>query len=225
MSALEGLTATSNPISFSSVIFARLAFLSTLTGLVLFIALHVLKRELDPAWRMVSEYAVGRHGWAMTLCFLALSLSCVCSLLAIFPFVHTIGGKIGLVLLFCAAVGLAAAATFPTDPITVGPGDASPAARLHGLSVIIGVPTLTIAALLLSDALARTQSWTPVRLPLLGFAYLIWIGLALTIAVVAIGLPKNGGFGPAVQVGWPNRLTFIAYFGWLGSLSWPLMNA
>ena len=222
MTAHEALAAAAGPALAPAQVYARIAFLSALSGFLLFVALHVLKRDLDPAWHMVSEYAVGRHGWAMTLCFFALALGCVTSLLAIVPFIHTMAGKIGLASLFFAAVGLALASIFPTDPITVSPGDASPAARLHGLSVMIGVPTVTVAALLVSHSLAQNPIWTAVRLPLLGFAHLTWLSLALTIAVVAIWMPRHGGFGPAVLVGWPNRLMFIAYFGWLGSLSWPL---
>ena len=30
--------------------------------LVILILLHFLKRELDPAWRMISEYEIGRFG-------------------------------------------------------------------------------------------------------------------------------------------------------------------
>jgi acyl-CoA synthetase (AMP-forming)/AMP-acid ligase II len=224
MTAQEALFAAAGPISSPAQIYGRIAFLSAISGFILFTALHFLKRDLDPAWHMVSEYALGRHGWAMTLCFFFLSLSCVTSVFAILPFIHSTGGRMGLVLLICAAAGLALASAFPTDPITVRPSEASRAASLHALSVMVGVPTLTIAALLISYSVVQEPIWKDARLPLLGFAHLTWISLALTVAVVAIWMPRNGGFGPAVLVGWPNRLMFIAYFGWLGSLSWPLIR-
>ena len=205
-------------------VYGRIAFLSAISGFVLFIALHFLKRELDPAWHMVSEYALGRHGWAMTLCFFLLSLSCVTLVFSILPFVQTTSGKIGLFLLFCAAAGLALASVFPTDPIAVRPIEASRSAVIHALSVTVGVPALTSAALLISFAVVQRPMWSNNKLLLLGFAHLIWISLAFTVAVVAIWMPANGGFGPAVPVGWPNRMMFIAYFGWLGSLSWPLIR-
>ena len=37
-----------------------------ISGGVLLI-LHVVKAELDPSWRMVSEYAIGRSGWLMVV--------------------------------------------------------------------------------------------------------------------------------------------------------------
>lgn len=205
-------------------IHGRVAFLSALCGFGLFMVLHLLKRELDPSWHMVSEYALGRHGWAMTLCFFLLALGCVTSVFAIWPFTQTAPGRIGLVLLCCAAAGLALASAFPTDPIAVNPATASREARLHGLAVMVGVPTLTMASLLISFTVARQPMWAGARLPLLGFAHLTWISLILTVAVVAIWMPRHGGFGPRVPVGWPNRLMFVAYFGWLGSLSWPFVR-
>jgi hypothetical protein len=36
---------------------------------VLLAALQVLKPELDPSWRMGSEYAIGDYGWVMRIAF------------------------------------------------------------------------------------------------------------------------------------------------------------
>ena len=203
----------------------RITFLSASVGLILFIALHFLKPELDPDWHMVSEYASGRHGWMMTLCFSCLSLACLALAFALSSLLRTTGGRLGLVLLTCAAAGLAVAAAFPTDPISVGPGDASRSAHIHGLSVMVGVPALTLAALLISLPVVRMRRWSKGRTLILCFAHLVWISFALTAGVVAVSLPGSGGFGPEVPVGWPNRFMFIAYFGWLGTLSWPLLRS
>jgi hypothetical protein len=222
MTAPDASDGAGSPFDYLGRVSARIAFLSALSALFLFVVLHILDRNLDPAWHMVSEYALGRFGWAMTLCFFLLALSCFTSAVSVFPAFQTFSGRIGLLLLLCASGGLTLAAIFPTDPITVSPSDASPAARLHALSVMIGVPTFTIASLVMSAALARQPSWKDVRLLLFGFAHLTWISLALTIAIMAIWMPSHGGFGPDVPVGWANRLMFVAYFGWLGSVSWPL---
>jgi hypothetical protein len=206
-------------------LYGRLAFVSASIGFILLVALHFLKPELDPDWHMVSEYALGNHGWAMTMCFSCLSLSCISLVFATFRLLRTTSGKIGLVLLLCAAAGLGLAALFPTDPIAVHPDLASRSARIHGLSVMVGVPTLTLAALLISMGLAKMPMWADRRTLVLGAAHAIWISLAMTVAVVAIWLPGSGGFGPEVPVGWPNRFMFVSYFGWLGTLSWPLIRS
>ena len=41
---------------------ARAAFAFTVTFVLLLAALHVIKPEIDPSWRFISEYALGDHG-------------------------------------------------------------------------------------------------------------------------------------------------------------------
>ena len=70
-------TATAGPVTAISQTASRLSFAAAVTFLVLLAALHLIKPELDPSWRMVSEYEIGRYGWVMMLVFLSLALSCV----------------------------------------------------------------------------------------------------------------------------------------------------
>jgi len=128
---------------------------------------------------------------------------------------------IGILLLLVAAVGLSMGALFPTDPITVAPENASPTARLHALAVLIGNPPFLLAALLLLIAIWGNGVWEGVRVPLLILTTLIWLSLAAMIAIAAILLPRNGGFGPAVMIGWPNRVLMLSYAGWLMAAAWP----
>ena len=46
---------------------ARLSLASGATFVALLAVLHVVKAELDPSWRFISEYAIGAHGWLMVL--------------------------------------------------------------------------------------------------------------------------------------------------------------
>lgn len=91
--------------------------------------------------------------------------------------------------------------------------------NLHGLSALVGIPGLPIAAVLISRSLACSRSWAAGRRLLLSTARLTWIALALMAATIAVTLPGNGGAfgpaGPAVPAGWPNRLLVIAYSAWL----------
>jgi hypothetical protein len=43
----------------------------TAATLRLLASLHVLSPEFDPSWRVISEYALGRYGWLLSLMFLA----------------------------------------------------------------------------------------------------------------------------------------------------------
>lgn len=71
----------------------------SLLFLVLLTLLHVIKPELEPSWRMVSEYAIGRHGWVMTVAFLAMAVSCALLVFGVRALMPTLGGKIGVYLL------------------------------------------------------------------------------------------------------------------------------
>ena len=50
---------------------ARLSVVASATAIIALLALHALRADLPPATHMISAYAVGRHGWVMTLCFYA----------------------------------------------------------------------------------------------------------------------------------------------------------
>ena len=54
------------------------------------------------------------------------------------------------------------------------------------------------------------------------FACLNVAGLGAMVAIIATTLPKAGGFGPDVLIGWPNRLMFVTYFGWIMMTAAPL---
>lgn len=188
---------------------ARLAALAAALALVLLAALHALSPEFDPSWRMVSEYALGRYRWVLSILFVAWALSCVLLFVALLPHVRTLGGKIGLGFLLAAALGMGMAAVFDATH------------NLHGLTALIGMPSLPIAAMLISASLARTPGWAWARGRLLVTAHLTWISLVVMSAAIMIGLALSGGeFGPNVPAGWPNRLLVTAYCVWLITVAW-----
>jgi hypothetical protein len=199
---------------------ARVAVAGAATCLVLLAVLHVIKPELDPAWRMVSEYAIGLHGWVMAVCFLSLALGCVALFIAVCSQVRGLVGYLGLFFLLATVVGLTMAAFFPSDPITISPQEATAAGQMHGVAAIIGIPSLPVAAMLISFNLVRQPAWSRTRGPLLWSAVLALLSLVLMLATVAILLPRHGGFGPEVVVGWPNRLLMLAYCGWVMTVGW-----
>ena len=200
----------------TSVAAARLAYRAAAAFLVLLVALHILKPELDPSWRFVSEYSIGRHGWVMVLAFLCLATSCAALFVAIRSHIQTTAGKVGLGLLLLVAAALAAGGVFVMDPITAGKDELTLHGNLHGFAAMIGIPSLPIAALLISRSLLHNPAWTPERRALRASAHGTWISLVLMFTILGITLAQNGGqFGPSVVIGWPNRLVVIAYAAWL----------
>jgi hypothetical protein len=217
----EGITITAEPVTAISQRAAKVSFAAAAIFLVLLAALHVLKPEFEPSWRFVSEYAIGRHGWIMTVAFLFLALSCLATVIAIRSQVETIGGKIGLALLLVVAASLAVAGIFVADPITTTKDQLTTHGSLHGFAAMVGIPGLPIAAVLISRTLIRNQAWSSIRRLLLWTAHLTWISVLLMFVSMFIMLGQTQGkFGPEVLIGWPNRLVVLAYCVWLMVVAW-----
>jgi hypothetical protein len=195
------------------------SFVGAALSLLLIIALHVLKPEFDPSWRFLSEYANGRFGWVMRLSFFSMAISCASLFLAIRANVRTLAGKIGLVFLLAAFVGLTMAGMFAMDLITTPPDQVTQEGSFHGVASMIGIPSLPIAGLLISLSLGKNRDWRLARKSLLWTALFMCLSLIFLFAVLGITLPKVGGFGPDVWIGWPNRILMGAYGLWLMTAS------
>ncbi len=218
---MAGDTATARQALAISRTAARLSFGAAATFLILLAALHFIKPELDPSWRMVSEYETGRYGWIMVLAFLSLAFSCATLFIAIRSEIQTASGKIGLALLLVCAAGMTIAAIFTADPITASQDELTTHGNLHALGSALGIPGFPIAATLISLSLAHNPAWSPARQRLLWTVGLIWISLVVFVVFVAVMLPQNGGeFGPDVLIGWPNRLFLVANSLWLMAVAW-----
>ena len=214
-------TATARPVEAISRTAARLSFAGAATFLVLLAALHLIKPELDPSWRMVSEYEIGDYGWIMVLAFLSLAFSCATLFVAIRSQTRTTGGKIGLAVLVVSALGMTIAAVFTADPITASNDELTTHGTLHGVGALLGIPGFPIAATLISLSLVRNPAWSPARRALLWTAGLNWISLLVFVVLVAVMLPQSGGeFGPDVPIGWPTRLFVAANSLWLMVVAW-----
>jgi hypothetical protein len=220
MTANDAIASAAAPVSPVSRTAARIAFAGGLLSLVLLAALHVLRPDLDPSWHVISEYAVGDYGSVMALCFLSLAVASASLFVALFPQVRTVGGGIGLAFLLAAAVGLAMAAMFPMDPITVAREDATTSGRMHGVAGAIGVPSMVVTAVVLSYALRKKPLWAPFRLPLLALGHLTWVSFVLMFVFLAILMQRHTMSGPWA-VGWANRLFMLAYGGWVMIAAWP----
>lgn len=203
---------STGPISTSAPLWARISLLSGVGFVALLALLHLIEPGFDPSWRFISEYALGRHGWVMSLAFASLAVSATALLLAIANQVRTVGGYVGIGLLTLSIVGFILAAAFPTDPIDAT--DPTTSGTVHSVAAALG-GNVAGAAYFLSWSLARNRAWRDERRVL---------GLALVIAVIstvaslvmqAVIAASGGTFGPETHVGWPNRILIVALAGWL----------
>jgi len=135
--------------------------------------------------------------------------------------VRTTAGKIGLGFLIAAGVGEAMASVFDINH------------SLHGLSALIGIGSLPIAAMLISVNLSHTQPWSGVRKALLWTANLTWISvlvMAATFIILIVTFTQAGGemtsqatelpAGVIALVGWANRLLIVVYAVWAMTVAW-----
>jgi hypothetical protein len=177
--------------------------------------LHLASPEFAPSWRMVSEYANGQHKWLLTVVFLAWALSSFALAGALWPLRATTLGKIGLAFLVLGGIGQTMGALFDINH------------KLHGPAAMIGIPSLCIAAVLITLALARRPD---ISAPPLWIAHLPWMTFALMIgmlvlffsALKAAGVDMSSPSGPLKvlpagvngYVGWANRAFFAAAYLW-----------
>jgi hypothetical protein len=196
--------------------------------LVLLVILHSLSPEFNPAWRMVSEYANGKYPMILSAMFFLWGAASWALAYTLWPHMQTTAGKIGLVFLILAGVGEAMAAVFDINH------------KLHGLSAMIGIPSLSIAAMLISVALVRTESWSIARTSLLWTANLTWVSIllmAIAFAVMMATYAQAGGDmsanaeavttlpdGVIALVGWANRFLIVVYCAWVMTVAWQALK-
>jgi Protein of unknown function (DUF998) len=203
---------------------AWLAILTTGATILLLVALHILSPEFSPSWRVISEYAFGHYPWVLSLMFLSWGISSWSLVVAIWSQVRTNAGKVGLWFLIIAGIGEAMASVFD---ITHEVG--------HGIAGLLGVIGFPIAALLLSVALGRNETWRTARRGLLWIANLSWISVVLLMATLAImtmqmaringgHLPKHApkSLPPGVLAldGWADRLIVLSNCAWVLLAAW-----
>jgi hypothetical protein len=168
---------------------------------------------------MISEYALGRYPWLLSLMFLSWGLSTWALAASIRPLLGGRAGKAGLVFLVLAGLGEVMAAVFDINS-DLG----------HGIAGFLGVVGLPIAAVLVTRALTRDGSWASARRPLMGLAILTWLAVASLVATLILMIiqvvqayggqlpstaPANLPPGVFRLVGWADRFIVVANCLWV----------
>ncbi len=146
--------------------------------------LHVLRSDLDPFARAISEYVNGPYGPLMTATFFSQSLgSLALAAIMIRDGLEQRRLRIGSVLLIVAAMGGIVAGVFPADP-------ASPYSRtlpgtIHMVAGLVRFLALSFALPLLSSALAKHSQFEKVAKVLRFLGVLFVITFLVSIFVLA----------------------------------------
>jgi len=212
------MKAITKPVTEISLSAEQLSITASTVVLLLLASLHVLSPEFDASWRMVSEYANGEYAWVLSLMFIAWAVGSWTIAFAIWSQVRTTAGKVGLFFLIAAGIGEAMAAIFDIHQ------------PLHNLASIIGIPSLPVAAMLISVSLSRDSEWSTAKKALLWTANLTWISVLLMIAaftIMIVTYTQAGGdmtagaevtalpSGVIALVGWANRFLIVVYCVWV----------
>lgn len=197
------------PLRFASfAMFAAFAFVIAL------MALHIVRSDLPPSQHMISEYAVGRHGWIMAVAFFALATSFISLAVAFIPSATGILGRLALVTLVVAGVGAAFGGLFPMDPAGTPPDQFSTSGKLHGVGFMLGVPGTLLAVTLLSIYLWRQPEWQPVRPMLALTAAAVWL-LMIVFGASMSKIMSTGANDPSLRIGVQNRALVLSWATWV----------
>jgi hypothetical protein len=202
---------------------ATLAASAGILGLVDFVALHFARPDLAPGGHVLSEYAIGYAPLGIAS-FALQTISCLGLAAALAGVATTIGLRIGAALMALAGLGLGLAIAFPMDPLDTPAGQETFAGTMHGVSAMVGIPSIIAACLVLAYALRKRVQWAGVRGWLVGLAHLSWIGLASMIACMILLLAMQVTIAGDI-VGWGNRLLVVSYSLFVIIAAWPLAKS
>lgn len=204
---------------FSLSILAQLSIISGGLSLLSLLALHFVSPEYQPSWRMISEYALGKHKWLITSFFYLWGISSLFLSVLLLNVVTTGWGLLGVALLFLSAIGEIMGGLFDIKH------------KLHGMAFGLGVPSLPIAALLVGYNLIHIDSFNNSSSTILISSHATWISLvimAIAMGVMLTGFKKAGlamdqhsappekvPEGVIALAGYANRLLVFCYVGWL----------
>lgn len=209
-------------------IVAQLTLIAGGLALLLLLVLHFASPEFGPSWRMISEYALGRHNGLLLAFFLAWGLGSLLLSALLWGEVSSGWARVGVAFLVLSGVGEVMGGVFNVKH------------RLHGLAFGIGVPSLPVAALLIGHHLAASEGWQAHGTAILAASHATWVSVVLMGAAMAAmfsGFRKAGiAVGPDAQApervppgvialgGYANRLLVLCDVGWLILIAWVYLS-
>jgi hypothetical protein len=188
---------------------------------VVVMAFHGLRGDLNPAEHTVSEYSLGRYGWLMRAAFGTLGLGALATAVGLrFRFEPSAWRQLGNLALAATAIGLFLDAGFNTDHLRVRETFDG---TLHGDGMLIICLTLPAVAFTLGRDLVHSSSSMRARwLLALGPAQLVAIfgfevspiayrglaeRLAITLGVATLALSQSLAVSPTPAASRPERTT------------------
>ncbi len=193
---------------------------AAMLALLCLLALHFLSPEFGPSWRMISEYALGKHKWLITSFFLFWGISSILLAVFLWEAADSTWFKVGVAFLLLSGIGEIMGGLFDIKH------------KLHGASFMLGVPSLPIAAMLLGYSLAEFPAFAHSASMIIFASHATWISVVLMGAAMGVmiagfkkaGIPMGPDIPPPTSVppgvvalaGYANRVLVLAYLFWVG---------
>lgn len=197
---------------------AMLSIAGSAISLLCLMALHFASPEFKPGWRMISEYALGKHKWVLTTFFYAWGIASITTAVLLWNIVEGTWAHLGAIFVFITGIGAIMGGLFDIKH------------KYHGLAFGIGIPFLPVGALLIAYHLIQKPLWNDYKLALLLSGHAVWFSLvlmALSMMLIFSGFKKAGyAMGPNEEPpkelpegviglnGYMNRFLVLCYIGW-----------
>lgn len=194
----------------------QFAIVTTIIFLALLGVLHVLKPEINPSWRVISEYEIGRFGWLMQIAFFFLAFASLSLFITLKSYLKSITGRIGLTLLLITVLGVSMGAIFISDPISTPREELTTSGYMHNFAGLFSVLMFPFVATFITLAIIRLKAFKSVRLLLISLALVVWISLSAYFYAYY----SSGVIGPDTLIGLPNRVFIVAYTLWIMIIAW-----
>lgn len=197
-------------------IFATLSIISGVLSILSLLVLHYTSPEFKPSWRMVSEYALGKFKWLLTIFFFMWGASSIFLAIALLELISGLWAYCGIILLAISGIGAIFGGLYDVNH------------KKHGLAFALGVPTLPVAAVILSYHLLNKNIITQTNALIL--AHSTWISIllmAFAMMLMFSGFKKAGvnwdkDSPPPLEApkgvialgGYANRILVLSYISW-----------
>src|SRR5688572_29769801 len=153
---------------------AILTITTAILSLICLLILHFISPEFKPGWRMISEYALGKHKWILTSFFLLWGLSSICLSILLWDVVSSPLAKIGILFLVISGIGEIMGGLFDVNH------------KHHGLAFLLGVPALPVAALIMGYHLKNLEGWSDHASAIILSSHSTWISLIIMAVAMAV---------------------------------------
>lgn len=207
------MTTPAEPMS-RRLLFVRLRGAIGVAGVAYFVAtfvvLHFVQWELNPAEHFISEYALGRFGWLVTLAFFVVgvgTLGLARGLHRSFEPGELVATPVALITI--SGISFIVLGVFKIDPLFEdGTTAYTPAGIAHLLAGLVLFLSLIIGAFILRGVFAGDARWWGLEEATLRFALGMFVAPVVMVAV------------PQQTVGLAQRAVVAIMVAWLAVLGW-----